>query len=550
MRRDKWKRKGCFLLANNVFFPAHKQMKDCSKILSDLDSRFYKKADAFFASEAQYALTYDDVSLATEYSDILPKEAHLETHLSERLVLPVPIVSSDMDTVTESSMAIAMALSGGMGLIHYNMSPAQQVRELARVKHFVHGLIQDPISVSPEAKIAEVLLKIEQKRYGFDTFPVVDAHNHLLGLLPGYALRARQATKSAHEVMIPRSAVKTILAKDLGKDPIYAADQFFQTHWDADKLLVVDDQDCLRGLFTRSDIERILEEAQSHVRPCRGHDFRLACGAAVAIPRTLEGAIDTELFLQHVGALAEAGLDAIAVSSAHAHTKNVGEAVRFLRQHFPTLTLIAGNVTSAEGVGFLAEAGADVIKVGQGPGSICTTRVVAGVGIPQLSALYLASRAAQKFGVKILADGGITKSGDIVKALTLADAVVCGSLLAGCPEAPGDIIDIEGKRYKQYRGMGSLSAMQAGSAARYGHSQGDKFKKAASEGIEALKELSEPVHIVLARLIGGLQAGMGYLGAKDLAQLQDRARFVRVSAAGLRESNPHDVVEVKMAPKL
>lgn len=514
-----------------------------------LDSHFYQSADVFFPSQGACALTYDDISLATQYSDILPREAHLETTLSDYLTLPVPIVSADMDTVTEAPMAIAMALSGGLGLIHYNMGLVEQVREVARVKHFVHGLIQDPITVTPDCRVGEVLLKIEEKHYGFDTFPVVDDHNRLLGLLPGYALCHRHRSKLVNAVMIPRAAVKTILEKALGKDPIRAADTFFQSHWEADKLIVVDAEDRLRGLFTRSDIERILEEAEARVRPCRDNSFRLACGAAVAVPRDNEGGLDQDALLSHVGQLVEGGLDAVAISSAHAHTKSIGEAVRFLRKNFPELTLIAGNVTSGEGVQFLADAGASAIKIGQGPGSICTTRVVAGVGIPQLTALYLAAKAAHSRGVRILADGGISKSGDIVKALTLADVVMCGGLLAGCPEAPGHIVEIEGKRYKQYRGMGSLTAMKAGSAARYGHTAQERFKKAASEGIEALKELSDPVHTVLGRLIGGLQSGMGYLGARTLPELRQKARYVRISHAGLRESNPHDVIEVKTSPR-
>jgi IMP dehydrogenase len=250
-----------------------------------------------------------------------------------------------------------------------------------------------------------------------------------------------------------------------------------------------------------------------------------------------------------VGHLVDEHIDAVAISTAHGHTAGVGEMVRLIRSTFPSLTIIAGNVTSGAGVEYLADCGANVIKVGQGPGSICTTRIVAGVGIPQLTALYVATRAAARKGVKILADGGITKSGDIVKALTLADGVILGGLLAGCREAPGEIMEINGKLYKQYRGMGSLAAMQAGSAARYGHDKTDHTRKLTAEGIEALKEVSGSTDDVLANLVGGLQSGMGYLGAGDLPALRAKARYIRVSPAGQKEAAPHDVIEVKATPK-
>jgi IMP dehydrogenase len=243
--------------------------------------------------------------------------------------------------------------------------------------------------------------------------------------------------------------------------------------------------------------------------------------------------------------LVKEGIDAVAVSTAHGHTVGVGDAVKLIRKHFPALTIIAGNVTSAEGVEFLAQAGANAVKVGQGPGSICTTRVVAGVGVPQLTALYVGSRSAKKNKVRIIADGGITKSGDIVKALTIADAVICGGMLAGCKEAPGKIIEINGKFYKQYRGMGSMEAMKAGSAARYGHESKDLNRKATAEGVEALKEVSGSLDEVVAQLAGGIQSGMGYLGAANLEELKQKARFVRVTTAGQREASPHDIIEIK-----
>ncbi len=506
---------------------------------------YYQSADLFFLNNLPVGLTYDDVSLATLYSDVLPRQTTLATSLSASLELQIPIISSDMDTVTESKMAIQMALNGGLGLIHYNMSDEKQVREVTRVKNHIHGFIQEPIKVAPDQKIGEVMERIADRGYGFSTFPVVDAANKLLGLLPGRVVKARYAERLVSEAMSPRDQVYTLTEKEITKDPIKVADEFFTNHMGIHKLLVVDDEDRLRGLFTLSDIERIDAESHQSVKPARDSHFRLMCGAAISAHRTADGELDRDRILGHVSKLVEEGVDAVAVSTAHGFSKGVGDAIRMLRSEFADLTLIAGNVTSAEGVEFLADAGANTIKIGQGPGSICTTRIVAGVGIPQMTALYCASLAAKKRGVAILADGGIAKSGDMVKALTLADGVMCGSLLAGCNEAPGQIIEINGKLYKQYRGMGSSAAMKDGSAARYGHDRKDVATKAAAEGIEALKESVGSLSGVLRELVGGIQSGMGYLGAANLEQLRKNARYIRVSPAGQKESAPHDVITVK-----
>ena len=506
---------------------------------------YYQSADLFFLNNLPVGLTYDDVSLATLYSDVLPRQTTLATSLSASLELQIPIISSDMDTVTESKMAIQMALNGGLGLIHYNMSDEKQVREVTRVKNHIHGFIQEPIKVAPDQKIGEVMERIADRGYGFSTFPVVDAENKLLGLLPGRVVKARYAERLVSEAMSPRDQVYTLTEKEITKNPIKVADEFFTKHMGIHKLLVVDDEDRLRGLFTLSDIERIDAESHQSVKPARDSHFRLMCGAAISAHRTADGELDRDRILRHVGKLVEEGVDAVAVSTAHGFSKGVGDAIRMLRSEFADLTLIAGNVTSSEGVEFLADAGANTIKIGQGPGSICTTRIVAGVGIPQMTALYCASLAAKKRGVTILADGGITKSGDMVKALTLADGVMCGSLLAGCNEAPGQIIEINGKLYKQYRGMGSSAAMKDGSAARYGHDRKDVATKAAAEGIEALKESVGSLSGVLRELVGGIQSGMGYLGAANLEQLRKNARYIRVSPAGQKESAPHDVITVK-----
>jgi IMP dehydrogenase len=511
---------------------------------SSFDDPFYQPADQFFPANNKLALTFDDITLATLFSEVLPRDTQLDTQLAENLRLNLPVISSDMDTVTESRMAIAMAANGGLGLIHYNMPERQQLSEVSRVKNHVHGLIQEPITVAPGQLIGDVLQVIEERKFAFGTFPVVDEKGKLVGLLSGHVVKPRYAKRKVADALTPRAQVHTIRQKELGKDPIARADKFFTEHLGIHKLLVVDDQDHLRGLFTMSDIERITQERRAQFKPARDANFHLICGAAVSATRNAFGELDRERILNHVGALVERGVDVIAVSTAHGFSKGVGDTVRVLRGEFPKLPLIAGNVTSAAGVEYLADCGANAIKVGQGPGSICTTRIVAGVGIPQMTALYVCSRAAAKKKVAILADGGITKSGDIVKALTLSQAVICGGILAGCNEAPGEVIEIGGKLYKQYRGMGSFAAMKAGSAARYGQ-PANPTQKVAAEGIEALKEACGSVDRVLAQLTGGIQSGMGYLGAADLAQLRDKARYTRVSPAGMREAAPHDVVELK-----
>jgi IMP dehydrogenase len=511
---------------------------------SGFDDPFYQPADQFFPANNKLALTFDDVTLATLYSEILPRDTQLDTQLAENLRLNIPVISSDMDTVTESRMAIAMAANGGLGLIHYNMPEHQQLSEVSRVKNHVHGLIQEPIQVAPDQFIGDVLALIEQKKFGFSTFPVVDDKGKLVGLLSGHVVKPRYAKRKVADALTPRAQVHTITQRELGKDPIARADKFFNEHLGIHKLLVVDDKDNLRGLFTMSDIERITQERSVQFKPARDARFHLICGAAVSATRNAFGELDRERILNHVGGLVERGVDVVAVSTAHGHSRGVGDTVKVLRDAFPKLPIIAGNVTSAAGVGYLAECGANAIKVGQGPGSICTTRIVAGVGIPQMTALYVCSRAAAKKKVSILADGGIVKSGDIVKALTLSQAVICGGIFAGCNEAPGEVMEIGGKLYKQYRGMGSFAAMKSGSAARYGQ-PANPTQKVAPEGVEALKEACGSVDRVLAQLIGGIQSGMGYLGAANLAQLRDKARYIRVSPAGMREAAPHDVVELK-----
>ncbi len=516
---------------------------------NNIDDKFFLDADAFFTSNAAFGLTYDDVSLATQYSDVLPRETRPDTTLSDSISLSLPIISSDMDTVTESQMAIGMARNGGLGLIHCNMTQKEQQIEVARVKNYIHGLIQDPIKVSPDMLIGDVLKIVSDRNFRFRTFPVVDENNKLVGLLPGAIVKERYASMNVAKAMTPRKDVFTVSQNELGADPIAVADAFFDDHFGVHKLLVVDDNDKLRGLFTLSDIERISEERGAPRTNARDSKFRLLCGASIAMMRKTDSSLDFDNIINHVGNLVDEGLDVAAVSTAHGFTEGVGSTVKALRKAFPDLTLIGGNVTNGAGVEYLAECGANAIKIGQGPGSICSTRIVAGVGIPQLTALYVCATTARKLGVRTIADGGITKSGDMVKALTLADAMICGGLLAGCPEAPGQVMEINGKMFKQYRGMGSLAAMKAGSAARYGHDFKSKNDKITAEGVEALKEVSTSLDDTLRTFVGGIQSGMGYLGAHNLEELRKNARFTRLTGAGQKESAPHDIIEIKNPTK-
>lgn len=508
------------------------------------ENEFYKNSDEFFRAQRDIALTYDDVSLATNYSEVLPRFANLETHLSDNLKLHLPIISSDMDTVTEHDMAIAMALNGGMGIIHYNMPLKEQVSQVTRVKYHINGLLTNPITISDSLYISDVLRLIEEKGYKFRTFPVIHKDGKLAGLLNKRVVKERYHHLSVKEAMTPLDEVYTVKEKQIKANPIDTADRFFNDHLGINKLIVVDDDNHLKGLIALSDIEKIIEDSHSTHKAARDSDFRLVVGAAISTVWKEDGTLDRDAIIGHVSNLAAEKVNAIAVSTAHGHSMGVGETVKLLRSEFKDLTLIAGNVTSASGVEYLADCGADAIKIGQGPGSICTTRIVAGVGVPQLSALYVAAQGAKKKGVRIIADGGITKSGDMVKALTQSDAVILGSLLAGAREAPGEIIEINGKLYKQYRGMGSISAMKKGSAARYGHDKKDKTRKLTAEGVEGMKEVRGPVANLLAEYAGGIQSGMGYLGAATLPQLKKNARFVRISSAGMKESAPHDIIEI------
>lgn len=382
--------------------------KPVAKLTNDSD--YYLPANRFFAANLPNALTYDDVSLATLHSEILPKDTDLATSLSDTVRLQIPIISSDMDTVTESRMAIAMALNGGLGLIHYNLPAKEQIKEVARVKHHVHGLIQDPMTVTPDMTVGDVLQIIQQRRFEFSTFPVVDENGQLAGLLPGNVVKDRYKSRKVAEVMTPRQQLKTADEKRMAANPIKEADRFFNEHIGIHKILVVDKNDRLKGLITSSDVERITRESKSRRKPARDAQFRLVTGAAISPVRLPDGSLDRDTIITHVSELVQESVDVVAVSTAHGHTAGVGDVVKLIRDAFKHLTIIAGNVTSGEGVEFLARCGANAIKIGQGPGSICTTRVVAGVGIPQLTALHVAGQGAARKGVRLIADGGDRKS--------------------------------------------------------------------------------------------------------------------------------------------
>ncbi len=473
------------------------------------------------------ALTFSDVSLVPAYSEVLPADVDISIKLCDGLKLNAPILSAAMDTVTNSQMAIAMAQVGGMGVIHKNLDPAEQAQEVFRVKKYEAWVIANPITITPNATIADA--KVLVKEQSVSGFPVVSSEGELLGMLTARDIRFAES---------PSNLVSEVMSKEL----IFA-------HSDADtsicldlmkakrveKLPLVDQEHRLMGLVTIKDIHKAKTFPDS-VRDTQG---RLCCGAAVGCGSDLE---------ERSFALVNAGVDALVVDSAHGHTKNVSEAVKKLRSWFKDILIIAGNVVTAEAAIFLHDAGADVVKVGVGPGSICTTRVVAGVGIPQLSAIMSIGQAAKERGFLVIADGGLQFSGDITKALAAgAHAVMTGSLLAGTKEAPGERLLFGGREFKVYRGMGSLSAMANGSKDRYGQ-QRTETTKLVPEGIEGRIPYKGCASDVVFQLMGGLRAGMGYLGARNIDELHERARFVRVSVAGLREGHVHDVAITKESP--
>ncbi len=474
------------------------------------------------------ALTFDDVLLQPKKSDIIPKDVDVKTKLADDIVLNIPILSAAMDTVTESRLAIAIAREGGMGIIHKNMSIRRQADEVDKVKRSESGVIVDPFALSPEDMIydAEELMS----KYHISGVPIINKDEKLVGIITNRDLRFEQDyQRPIKDVMTKEGLVTAPVGTTVEE-----AKSLLQKH-KIEKLPLVDDDFKLKGLITIKDIEK----AKKYPNSAKDENGQLLVGAAVGIGK------DT---LNRARALFESGVDVIVVDTAHGHSTKVIDMVKKVKKTFPELVLIAGNVATAEATEDLIKAGADVIKVGVGPGSICTTRVVAGVGVPQITAISEAAEVAKKHGKTVIADGGIKYSGDIVKALASgANTVMIGSLLAGTEESPGELEIYKGRSYKVYRGMGSVDAMKQGSEDRY-FQEGESQKKYVPEGIEGRVPYKGKLSDTIYQLVGGLRSGMGYCGTKDINTLQKEAEFVRITSAGLKESHPHDVDITKEAP--
>ncbi len=473
-------------------------------------------------------LTYDDVLLVPAHSSVLPRETDLTTRFSRNIRLKIPILSAAMDTVTESKMAIAMAQEGGMGVIHKNMTIERQAIEVKKVKRAENGMILEPVTVRAEATVSEALQMM--KEFSIGGIPVVDKNNKLVGIVTNRDLRfERKMEKPIAEVMTSENLITTTEFTDFEK----AAD-ILQRH-KIEKLPVVDKDFRLIGLITYKDIIKI----KAHPSSCKDEQGRLRVAAAVGI------AGDT---LDRVAALVGAGADAVVIDTAHGHSQGVLDMAKKVKKAFPHLELVVGNIATREAALDLKAAGADAIKVGIGPGSICTTRIVAGVGVPQLSAVYEVAQALKGSGIPVIADGGIRYTGDIVKAIAAgADSVMAGGLFAGVDESPGEAIIFEGRKYKSYRGMGSVEAMQKGSKDRYFQDVEDDIKKLVPEGIVGRVPYKGSLSEVIVQLVGGLRAGMGYTGSKTISDLQN-AQFVKITAAGVAESHPHDITITREAP--
>jgi IMP dehydrogenase len=475
------------------------------------------------------ALTYDDVLLVPAKSSVLPREVDVRTKLTRNIALNVPLVSAAMDTVTESDMAIAMAREGGIGILHKNMTIARQVEEVLRVKRSESGMILEPITVHPNQKVRDVLMLM--KKYSISGIPVVDKANRLIGIITNRDLRFEPDEDA---LVLDIMTKENLITAPVGTT-LQQAERILQKH-KVEKLPVVDKAGVLKGLITFKDILK----KKKHPHACKDHHGRLRVGAAVGITA------DT---LDRVAELVKADVDVVVVDTAHGHSQGVLDMVRRIRKRFSDLDLIAGNVGTAEATRAMIRAGADAVKVGIGPGSICTTRVVAGVGIPQVTAVMECSKAAARSGVPIIADGGIKQTGDIAKAIAAgADSVMIGGLFAGVDESPGEKVLYEGRSYKIYRGMGSLAAMKEGSKDRYFQDAEDDLQKLVPEGIEGRVPYKGPLGDTVYQMIGGLRAAMGYCGCPTIADMKKKARFVRMTDAGLRESHPHDVAITQEAP--
>jgi IMP dehydrogenase len=474
-------------------------------------------------------LTFDDVLLMPSYSQVLPREVNIQSQLTKSLTLNVPILSAAMDTVTEAGLAIALAREGGLGILHKNMSIERQAEQVRKVKRSESGLIIDPITLHDDATIGDALRLMKENRIG--GIPIVDNNNKLVGILTNRDLRFEtdKKVKKVKEVMTKENLITAPEGTDLKK-----AEKILH-QYKIEKLPVVDKQGKLIGLITYRDILQI-RNFPNAVKDSMG---RLLVGAALGITKDL---------LDRATALQKVGVDIVTLDSAHGHTKGVLDAVKNLKKNFKNLQVIAGNVGTAEGAKAMAEAGADAVKVGIGPGSICTTRIVAGAGVPQLTAIMEATKGLKEKQIPLIADGGIRYTGDMVKALAAgANVVMMGSVFAGVEESPGETIIYEGRKFKEYRGMGSIGAMQQGSSDRYFQDVEDDIKKLVPEGIEGRVAYKGNLSEVVAQFVGGLRAGMGYCGAKDIKALQ-QATFVKITNAGMRESHAHDVEITKEAP--
>ncbi len=473
-------------------------------------------------------LTYDDVLLIPAYSEVLPRDVDTGSFLTKKIRLNIPLVSAAMDTVTEAQLAIAMAQAGGLGMLHKNMSIDRQAEEVRKVKRSESGMIQDPVTLNEDAIVADALKII--KEYKIGGIPVVSNDGKLKGIITNRDLRFQKVTsRPVKEVMTSTNLITAPKGTTLGQ-----AEEILQSH-KIEKLPVVDNDGVLIGLITFKDIQKF----KNYPKACKDELGRLRVGAAVGVtPDTMD----------RVDALVKAGVDVIAIDTAHGHSKGVIDKLKEVKAKYPDLQVIAGNIATGEAAKALADAGADGVKVGIGPGSICTTRIIAGVGVPQLYAVYEAAKALRGTGVPVIADGGIKHTGDIAKAIAAgAGTIMAGSLFAGVEESPGETIIYEGRRFKSYRGMGSIEAMEQGSKDRYFQDVEDDIKKLVPEGIVGRVPYKGTLAEVVYQFVGGLRASMGYCGAKDIEALQ-QAKFVRITASGIRESHPHDITITKEAP--
>ncbi|HPT42736.1 MAG TPA: IMP dehydrogenase [Paludibacteraceae bacterium] len=484
---------------------------------------------SFIAEKIQFeGFTFDDVLLVPSYSEVLPRDVDLTTRFTRNIELKIPIVSAAMDTVTEAKMAIAIAREGGIGVIHKNMPIAEQARQVSMVKRAENGMISNPVTIQKGANVGDALALMAEYKIG--GIPVVDDEGYLVGIVTNRDLRfQRNLNRLIDEVMTKENIVTTTRTTNLEE----AAD-ILQNH-KIEKLPVVDEDNKLIGLLTYKDITKAKDKPMA----CKDSRGRLRVAAGVGVT------YDT---FERISALVEAGVDAIVIDTAHGHSKGVIETLRKAKAQFPTIDIIVGNIATAEAALALAEAGADAVKVGIGPGSICTTRIIAGVGVPQLSAIYGVSKALKGTGVPVIADGGIRYSGDIVKALAAgANTIMAGSLFAGVEESPGETIIFNGRKFKSYRGMGSLEAMEKGSKDRYFQDMEDDIKKLVPEGISARVPFKGSLFEVVYQMIGGLRAGMGYCGSHNITELH-KAKFTRITSAGVAENHPHDVTITSEAP--